>query len=75
MREGNHDSYCGLPLIALLVIVLDDQRSAIPATLAAVETAGIAAGNCPDLCGVAYRAVQPFHNRYMSDIRDNSRVE
>lgn len=64
-----------LPLIPLLVIVLDDQRSVIPASLAAVEATGIAAGNCPDLCGVAYRAVQSFHNRYMSDIRDNNRVE
>ncbi len=65
----------GLPLIPLLVFVLDDQRSAIPATLAPVDTAGITSGNRPDFCRVAYGAVQHLHNRYMSDIGDNNRVE
>jgi len=76
--EGKHDIYdCGLPLPPPVVffVILDDQRSAIPATLAPVDMAGTAAGNGPDLRGTAYRAVQHLHNRYMSDIGDNSRVK
>ncbi len=59
----------------VVIIVLDNQRPMIPATLAAVETAGITAGNRPDVHGAAYRTVQPLHNRYMSDIKNNNRVE
>ena len=55
------------PLLALFVVVLDDQRPGVAATLAAVDTAGIAAGNSPEIRGIAYRAMQPLHNRYMSE--------
>jgi hypothetical protein len=60
--------------LLVLLLVLDNQRPMIPTTLAAVDAAGIAAGNYPDVCRTAYRAVQPLHNRYMSDIGDNNRV-
>lgn len=43
--------------------------------LAPVDTAGAAAGSGPDIRGTAYRTVQHLHNRYMSDIGDNTRVE
>ncbi|KAF5085556.1 hypothetical protein DSECCO2_66140 [anaerobic digester metagenome] len=62
------------PLLALFVVVLDDQRPGVAAMLAAVDTAGIPAGNRPDIRRTAYGAVEPLHNRYMSDIGDNNRV-
>lgn len=62
------------PLLVFFVIVLDNQRSGVAATLAAVDTARIPAGNRPDIRRTAYGAVQPLHNRYMSDIGDNNRV-
>lgn len=61
--------------LSIFIIVLDDQRSAVPATLAAVYPAGTAPGDGVDFRSVAYGAVQPLHNRYMSDIGDNNRVE
>jgi hypothetical protein len=63
---GNHDSYCGLPVVRLSVIIFDDQRPGVAATLAAIDTARITAGDRPDVRRVAYRTVQPLHNRYMS---------
>ena len=57
------------PLLVFFIIVLDDQRPTIAATLAPVDTAGISPGNRPDIRRVARRAVQHLHNRYMRILR------
>jgi hypothetical protein len=67
----------GLPAVLplIFIVILDDQSPAVSATLAAVYPADIAPGNRVDFRSVAYGAVQPLHNRYMSDLEDNNRVE
>ena len=74
MRMGGRRVLIALVPVVLLVVVLDDERSAIPAVLAPVNPAGAASGGLEDLCRVAYGAMQPVHNKYMGDIGDNSRV-
>ena len=73
MRMGGRRVLIALVPVVLLV-VLDDERSAIPAAFAPVKPAGAASGGLEDLCCVAYGAMQPVHNKYMGDIGDNSRV-
>ena len=73
MRMGGRRVLIALVPVALIV-VLDDERSAIPAAFAPVKPAGAASGGLEDLCCVAYGAMQPVHNKYMGDIGDNSRV-
>jgi len=58
-----------LPVVPLLIVVLDDQRPTVATMLALVDTAGIPSGSRPDVRGAAYRAVEPLHNRYMSESR------
>ncbi len=73
MRMGGRRVLIDLVPVVLLV-VLDDERSTIPAAFAPVKPAGAASGGLEDLCCVAYGAMQPVHNKYMGDIGDNSRV-
>ena len=73
MRMGGRRVLIDLVPVVLLV-VLDDERSTIPAAFAPVKPAGAASGGLEDLCRVAYGAMQPVHNKYMGDIGDNSRV-
>jgi len=73
MRMGGRRVLIALVPVVLLV-VLDDERSTIPAAFAPVKPAGAASGGLEDLCCVAYGAMQPVHNKYMGDIGDNSRV-
>ena len=73
MRMGGRRVLIDLVPVALIV-VLDDERSTIPAAFAPVKPAGAASGGLEDLCCVAYGAMQPVHNKYMGDIGDNSRV-
>ena len=73
MRMGGRRVLIALVPVVLLV-VLDDERSTIPAAFAPVKPAGAASGGFEYLCRVAYGAMQPVHNKYMGDIGDNSRV-
>ncbi len=74
MRMGGRRVLIDLVPVVLLIVVLDDERSTIPAAFAPVKPAGAASGGLEDLCRVAYGAMQPVHNKYMGDIGDNSRV-